>query len=99
MNILSLSNPVDVREPVGSRSIRSLDSSCNDQPNSPIHQATTHFKPMQHIISRHKGIRREWIDPSQHIEFDVRQLLELRADRLAIRNRFPAKLSASSLEE
>ena len=54
---------------------------------------------MQHIISRHKGIRREWIDPSQHIEFDVRQLLKLRADRLAIRNRLPAKLSARSLEE
>jgi len=49
---------------------------------------------MQHVISCHEGIRRECVDTSQHIELDIRQLLEVRADSLAVRNRFPAKLSA-----
>jgi hypothetical protein len=40
-----------------------------------------------------------WIDPSQHVELDLRQLFEIRADRLAVRNGFPAKLSVMCVEE
>ena len=65
----------------------------------PAHKGATHLEAMQHVISCHESIRRESIDPSQHIEFDIRQLLEVRADSLAVRNRFPAKLSAPSCDD
>jgi len=64
----------------------------------PAHKAATHLEAMQHVISCHEGIRRECMDTSQHIELDVRQLLEVRADSLAVRNRFPSVLSATPFE-